>query len=111
MLTWFPYPGMVQAKPPPRFNHVSAPPRHRSKSCERRAPRFTSEIDLIKSSYDELRITDTTIDDRHEHTSRKRSQSAAPPMSPGDREEAEYITSRIDARGRMGEARHGVTQE
>src|SRR6266480_875312 len=26
-------------------------------------------------------------------------------------EEAEYITSRIDSRGRMGEARHGITRD
>jgi len=101
---------MVQARPTPRFNHVAAP-RHRSQSRERRAPRFSSEIDLLKTEYEELRITDTTIDDRHEHSMRKRSQSAAPPMSPQDRDEAEYITSRIDARGRMGEAKHGVTKE
>jgi hypothetical protein len=108
-LTPLPPPGVVQA---PRFNHV-APSRHRAQSRERRAPRFSSEIDLLNSTYDELRVTNTTVDDRHEHSvnhTHRRSHSAAP-MSPGDREEAEYITSRIDARGQHGEARHGITKE
>jgi hypothetical protein len=104
--------GVVQARPEPRFNHVNVS-RHRSQSRERRAPRFSSEIDLLNSTYDELRITDTTVDDRHEHSvshGHRRSHSAAP-MSPQDREEAEYITSRIDSRGQPGEARHGITKD
>lgn len=42
---------------------------------------------------------------------RPRAHSAAPPMTDYDREEAREITSKIDARGRMGEAWHGMTKD
>lgn len=52
---------------------------------------------------DRLRIDDG----RRSH---RRARSAAPMASPVD-EEAEYMTGRIDARGRMGEAWHGHTKD
>jgi hypothetical protein len=42
--------------------------------------------------------------------SSRRSQSAAPTRSP-DIEEANYITGKIDSRGRIGEAYHGATKD
>lgn len=57
------------------------------------------------------------IDHHHHHhspgDSRRRARSAAPIASPPtyDYEEADYITSRINERGRMGEALHGATRD
>ena len=77
---------------------------------ERRSPHahgHGSEL-VLSSDRDRLRV-----DDRHWHShsgGRRRAHSAAPLRSPVD-EEAEYITSRIDARGRHGEAWHGATKD
>ncbi|KAK0703570.1 hypothetical protein B0T26DRAFT_681228 [Lasiosphaeria miniovina] len=50
--------------------------------------------------------------DQHRSTSRgRRAQSAAPPSNREFDEEAYEITSKIDARGRMGEARGGITKD
>jgi hypothetical protein len=43
-------------------------------------------------------------------SSRRRARSAAPLRSP-DIEEANYITGKIDSRGRIGEAYHGATKD
>lgn len=77
---------------------------------ERRSPHahgHGSEL-VLSSDRDRLRV-----EDRHWHShsgGRRRAHSAAPLRSPVD-EEAEYITSRIDARGRHGEAWHGATKD
>jgi hypothetical protein len=52
---------------------------------------------------DRLRVDDG-------HRSHRRSHSAAPVASPVE-EEADYITGKIDSRGRMGEAWHGHTKD
>ncbi|KAF6805380.1 hypothetical protein CSOJ01_09526 [Colletotrichum sojae] len=76
--------------------------RHRSPSRERRSPAY-QDRDLVVST-DRLRI-----DDRHYQGSRRRAHSAAA-RTPVD-EEAEYITSKIDQRGKMGEAWGGATKD
>ncbi|KAI1494599.1 hypothetical protein F5X96DRAFT_676383 [Biscogniauxia mediterranea] len=60
---------------------------------------FDEEDVIIHRNRNELRITD----------SHRRSHSAAP--VPDYEDEAEYITSKIDARGQMGEAWHGATKD
>ncbi|ROT37578.1 hypothetical protein SODALDRAFT_325152 [Sodiomyces alkalinus F11] len=70
--------------------------RHRSPSRERRSPHIHGNELVVR-------------DDRHVG-SRRRAHSAAPICSPVT-EEAEYITSRIDSRGRMGEAWNGATKD
>ncbi|KAI5922282.1 hypothetical protein F4810DRAFT_721379 [Camillea tinctor] len=60
---------------------------------------FDEEDVIIHRNRNELRITDT----------RRRSHSAAP--VPDYEDEAEYITSKIDSRGQMGEAWHGATKD
>lgn len=47
---------------------------------------------------------------RFEEPDRRRAHSAAPLGTPVD-EEAEYITSKLDSRGRMGEAWNGATKD
>lgn len=49
----------------------------------------------------------------HHHKSRRRAHSSAPLSPAWDPacEEADYLTSAIDARGRMGEAHHGATRD
>ncbi|KEY65733.1 hypothetical protein S7711_05563 [Stachybotrys chartarum IBT 7711] len=75
--------------------------RSRSRSRERRSHFHDDQLVVVRDS-DRLRI-----DDRG---SRRRAHSAAPLGSPVD-EEAEYITSKIDSRGRMGEAWGGATKD
>ncbi|KAL3303898.1 conserved glutamic acid rich protein [Colletotrichum asianum] len=77
--------------------------RHRSPSRERRSPAFKDSRDLVMST-DRLRI-----DDRQYFGSRRRAHSAAA-RTPVE-EEAEYITSKIDQRGKMGEAWGGATKD
>ncbi|KAF5130860.1 hypothetical protein E5D57_007209 [Metarhizium anisopliae] len=76
--------------------------RHRSGSHERRSHYHDDEL-IVRDGMDRLRIDDG----RRSH---RRARSAAPMASPVD-EEAEYMTGRIDARGRMGEAWHGHTKD
>ncbi|KAK2589402.1 hypothetical protein QQS21_012922 [Conoideocrella luteorostrata] len=77
--------------------------RNRSRSRERRSHYHDDEI-VLRRDMDRLRV-----DDRHSR-SHRRSHSAAPITSPND-DEAEYITSKIDSRGRIGEAYHGATKD
>ncbi|KAI0835516.1 hypothetical protein F5Y06DRAFT_136516 [Hypoxylon sp. FL0890] len=77
--------------------------RSRSRPRERPRPRsaYYDEDDLfIERDRDIVRVSD----------SRRRAHSAAPPR-PEWEEEAEYITDKIDSRGRMGEAWHGATKD
>jgi hypothetical protein len=68
---------------------------------------------IVRSDRNQL---DVEIDHHHHHGRSKspgghrRAHSAAPPRARYD-DEAEYITSRIDERGRMGEAFHGATKD
>ncbi|TDZ28795.1 hypothetical protein C8035_v008066 [Colletotrichum spinosum] len=78
--------------------------RHRSPSRERRSPAFKDSRDLV-SGTDRLRI-----DDRHYHSGSRRRAHSAAARTPVD-EEAEYITSKIDSRGKMGEAWGGATKD
>ncbi|KAI2611799.1 hypothetical protein GGR54DRAFT_339251 [Hypoxylon sp. NC1633] len=82
-----------------RTRSRSRPPR------PRRQPTYYDEDDLvIERDRDLVRVSDTTV-------ARRRAHSAAPPPRPDYEEEAEYITGKIDARGRMGEAYHGATKD
>lgn len=74
--------------------------RSRSRSHERRSHFHDDEI-LLRRGMSSLRVED------HRH---RRSHSAAPISPPVD-EEADYITGKIDSRGRMGEAYHGHTRD
>ncbi|KAK1596886.1 uncharacterized protein LY79DRAFT_625926 [Colletotrichum navitas] len=76
--------------------------RHRSPSRERRSPAF-HDRELVLST-DRLRI-----DDHYHSGSRRRAHSAAA-RTPVE-EESEYITSKIDSRGKMGEAWNGATKD
>ncbi|KAL2883980.1 hypothetical protein CSAL01_04220 [Colletotrichum salicis] len=78
--------------------------RHRSPSRERRSPAFQDNRELVLST-DRLRI-----DDRHYHSGSRRRAHSAAARTPVD-EEAEYITSKIDSRGKMGEAWNGATKD
>ncbi|KAI3544874.1 hypothetical protein CSPX01_05393 [Colletotrichum filicis] len=78
--------------------------RHRSPSRERRSPAFQDSRELVVST-DRLRI-----DDRHYHSGSRRRAHSAAARTPVD-EEAEYITSKIDSRGKMGEAWNGATKD
>ncbi|KAI0012006.1 hypothetical protein F4779DRAFT_119280 [Xylariaceae sp. FL0662B] len=77
--------------------------RPRERPRPRRQPTSYDEDDLIieKSHNDMVRVSE----------SRRRAHSAAPPPKADYDDEAEYITSKIDARGRMGEAWNGATKD
>ncbi|TPX13908.1 uncharacterized protein E0L32_005608 [Thyridium curvatum] len=95
---------------------IRVPTRGRSISRERPAPARRSdhyhEDDVMVVS-DRNRL-EVDIEHRHGHSSsrsrHRRAHSAAPPVLDYD-DEAEYITSRINERGRMGEAWHGHTKD
>ncbi|KAI1804768.1 hypothetical protein F4811DRAFT_259126 [Daldinia bambusicola] len=78
-------------------------PRERSRPRPRRQPTYYDDDDLLIERDHEIVRVD----------SRRRAHSAAPPPRPvADYEdEAEYITDKIDSRGRMGEAFHGATKD
>ncbi|OIW30566.1 hypothetical protein CONLIGDRAFT_283852 [Coniochaeta ligniaria NRRL 30616] len=93
--------------------------RARSPSVERRRPsapaHFHDDEVIVRSDRNRLEV-DVDID-HHHHLQRskspgghRRAHSAAPPRARFD-DEAEYITSRIEDRGRMGEALHGATRD
>ncbi|RCI08667.1 hypothetical protein L249_4664 [Ophiocordyceps polyrhachis-furcata BCC 54312] len=76
--------------------------RPRSKSRERRSRYHDDEL-VVRRDGDRLRVEEYS-------GPRRRAHSAAPACSPAE-EEAEYLTSKIDSRGRMGEAWGGATRE
>lgn len=98
-------------------------PRHKSRSRSRHdttdidiyTSRHETDIDIRRDSHThprERKYADhdslMVVDNRR----RRRAHSAAPlPVRDPVREEAEYLTSAIDARGRHGEARHGATRD
>jgi hypothetical protein len=80
--------------------------RSRSRPRERPRPKprpsyYDDEV-IIRGDKDRL-----LVDIEHDH---RRAHSAAP-RRPDYTEEAEYITSKIDSRGRMGEAWNGATKD
>lgn len=115
--------GVVHARQP------SPPPRTRGRQDYRETDidielsKNRTEVDIRKTTRstsrsrsrhrhrgDELIVRDTDrlrIDD---HGHRRRARSAAPLGSPVHEEE-EYLTSKIDSRGRMGEAYGGATRD
>lgn len=81
--------------------------RSRSRPRPRHQPSYYDEDDLvIERDRDTVRVSEL---------GRRRAHSAAPPpraVATTDYEdEAEYITGKIDSRGRMGEALHGATKD
>jgi hypothetical protein len=66
-------------------------------------PSYYDDEVIVRSDRDRLQV-----DIEHDH---KRSRSVAPAPRPDYADEAEYITSKIDSRGRMGEAWHGATKD
>ncbi|KAI8957807.1 hypothetical protein F5Y11DRAFT_352149 [Daldinia sp. FL1419] len=75
--------------------------RPRERPRPRRQPTYYDEDDLvIERDHDILRVD-----------SRRRAHSAAPPPRPDYEDEAEYITDKIDSRGRIGEAWNGATKD
>lgn len=72
--------------------------RTRSKSRERRSSRFYDDDIVVRR---DLQIDETR--------NRRRAHSAA--ARPVEDDEAEYITSKVDGRGRMGEAWGGATKD
>lgn len=103
--------------------------RARSPSVERRrrpsVPAHYHDDDVIvRSDRNRLEVdvdVDVDINGRHQHLHRsmspgghhRRAHSAAPPRAATRYydDEAEYITSRIEDRGRVGEALHGATRD
>ncbi|CAM1506369.1 Fc.00g060100.m01.CDS01 [Cosmosporella sp. VM-42] len=75
--------------------------RARSKSRERRSHFHDDEL-VIRRETDRLKFDD--------QPTRRRAHSAAPMPTSVD-QEAEYITSKVDSRGRMGEAWGGATKD
>lgn len=115
--------GVVRARQPSPQPQPRPRPRARSKS---RARHDTTDIDIYTSRHE----TDINIRrDSHgrpiekkyasqdgllavDNRRRRRAHSAAPlPARDRMREEAEYLSSQIDARGRPGEAYHGATRD
>lgn len=136
-----PRPGVIKAKPPtppPAAPPRRAPSRARSRAQSR--PReIETDIDIdishhetdidirqrtrsrsrprerprpqARPSYDDDDLIIVRKSDKlaPADAPRRRAHSAAP--RPEWDEEAEYITGKIDGRGRMGEAKHGATQD
>ncbi|RWA13106.1 hypothetical protein EKO27_g1987 [Xylaria grammica] len=79
-------------------------PREQSRPRERPRPQLRPSYDdddlVIVRKQDKLKVSDTP---------RRRAHSAAP--RPEWDDEAEYLTGKIDARGRMGEAWNGATKD
>ncbi|KAI1080539.1 hypothetical protein F5B20DRAFT_102785 [Whalleya microplaca] len=80
--------------------------RSRSRPRERPRPRrqpssFDDDDIVVQKNRDLVRVSE----------SRRRAHSAAPPPRADYDDEAEYITSKIDSRGRMGEAWNGATKD
>lgn len=93
--------------------HSRSRGRSRSRSVERRLPRVPTRVYddevLVRADRDHLQVDIDHL--HHRSTSRhRRAHSAAPPVTTRD-DEAEYITSRINERGRIGEAYHGHTKD
>ncbi|KAI6782561.1 uncharacterized protein J7T54_003572 [Emericellopsis cladophorae] len=110
--------GTIKAKPP------TPPPAPRPRHCERVNERETdidislsknrTEVDIYRSSGGRARSRSRVRNDDAlivHSDSRRRAHSAAPVCSPGLDDEGQEYISKIDARGRMGEAWHGATRD
>lgn len=110
--------GTIKAKPP------TPPPAPRPRQRERVNERETdidislsknrTEVDIYRSSGGRARSRSRVRNDDSlivHSDSRRRAHSAAPVYSPGLDEEGQEYISKIDARGRMGEAWHGATRD
>ncbi|KAH7037108.1 uncharacterized protein B0I36DRAFT_345272 [Microdochium trichocladiopsis] len=76
----------------------------RARSRSRPRPRFYDDEDIhIDIDRNRIHI------DEHSHETRRRALSEV--RRPPYEDEANYITSKIDSRGRMGEAWHGATKD
>lgn len=84
--------------------------RDRSPSRERVARPIQSWDDEVLVQADSRRLH-VDIERRRSLSRGRRAHSAAPPATHQLDDEAYEITSRIDARGRMGEAWHGITKD
>ncbi|KLU83355.1 hypothetical protein MAPG_02417 [Magnaporthiopsis poae ATCC 64411] len=83
--------------------------KRRSPSPETPARRTYDDLDRHKLRVDiDERHRSTSVTAEHTHHGHRRAHSAVPPSY---RDEAERITSRIDARGRNGEAYGGATRD
>lgn len=69
-------------------------------------PRVRDDEVIVHSDKHHLHVD---IEERRGGHKHRRAHSAAPPVDRWD--EGEYITSRIDSRGRVGEAYHGATKD
>lgn len=81
-----------------------APPRERERNY------YHEDEVVVSSGRNHLHVD---IDHEQRSAPHRRAQSAAPPASARDdyAEESEYITTKIDSRGRMGEAHGGITKD
>lgn len=82
-------------------NRSRSRPRERPLPPKNRPSYYDDEL-IVQTDRDRLRVTA-----EHHH---RRSRSAAPPRHDYD-DESGYITSKIDSRGRMGEAWNGATKD
>ncbi|KAK8074955.1 hypothetical protein PG997_009618 [Apiospora hydei] len=86
-----------------RRNRSRSRPRERPRPEPAKRPSYYDDEVLVQSNRNRLHVD---IDHGH-----RRAQSAAPERRPDYSDEADYITGKIDSRGRMGEAWNGATKE
>jgi len=89
--------------------HSHSHSRGRSHSRERPSPHVHAWDDGVLVHSDRKHLH---VDIERRSSSRgRRAQSAAPPRTADYDDEAQYITSKIDSRGKMGEAYGGITKD
>ncbi|GKU18123.1 unnamed protein product [Fusarium langsethiae] len=117
--------GMIKARPPTPPPQPKPQPRAPSRVRERETDidislsRNRTEVDISRTtrtrSQSQERRSDFRDDElvvRRESDSRRRAHSAAPLPTPSAvDEEGDYLTGKIDSRGRMGEAWGGATKD
>ncbi|KAK8016246.1 hypothetical protein PG993_014435 [Apiospora rasikravindrae] len=86
-----------------RRNRSRSRPRERPRPEPAKRPSYYDDEVLVQSNRNRLHVD---IDHGH-----RRAQSAAPERRPDYGDEADYITGKIDSRGRMGEAWNGATKD
>lgn len=92
-------------------SHSRARGRSRSRSHERISnPHHSHAWDKELVVHSESKHLHVDVEARRSHSHHRRAHSEAPPHR-DDYSEAREITSRIDSRGRMGEARNGITKD
>lgn len=118
--------GMIKARPPTPPPQPKPQPRAPSRVRERETDidislsKNRTEVDVTRTSrtrsQSQERRSDYRDDElvvrRESETTRRRAHSAAPLPTPSAvDEEGDYLTSKIDSRGRMGEAWGGATKD